>query len=178
MLYWGKELVFVKLSVDPVEQKSGRYSDCEADYIGSTALYARSKAAERDYHSSRGGNYADYAVEYERIVPVHQAGDRFSHEREPYSRARAGVAPRFVRAVEDIKQLAETFVIDSGTVARKLYSRPVLLARDADDAVADIFIAVFSAVVEKICHYPEKQFLSIHLEQHKNRPINHRSNFL
>jgi hypothetical protein len=82
------------------------------------------------------------------------------------------------RAVEDIKQLAETFVIDSGTVARKLYSRPVLLARDADDAVADIFIAVFSAVVEKICHYPEQQFLSIHLEQHKNRPINHRSNFL
>ncbi len=81
MLYWGKELVFVKLSVDPVEQKSGRYSDCEADYIGSTALYAQGKAAERDYHSSRGNNYADYAVEYQRIVPVHQAGDRFSHER-------------------------------------------------------------------------------------------------
>lgn len=71
MLYWGKELVFVKLSVEPVEQKSGRYSDCETDYIGSTALYARSKAAERDYHGGRGDNYADYAVEYERIVPVH-----------------------------------------------------------------------------------------------------------
>ena len=59
MLYWGKELVFVKLSVEPVKQKSGRYSDCETDYIGDAALYARSKAAERDYHSSRGDNYAD-----------------------------------------------------------------------------------------------------------------------
>lgn len=145
MLYCGKELVFVfvKLSVEPVEQKSGCYSDCETDYIGDAALYARGKAAERDYHSSRGDNYADYAVEYERIVPVHQAGDRLSHEREPYSRARAGVAPRFVRAVEDIKQLAETFVIDSGTVARKLYSRPVLLARDADDAVAISLLRYF-----------------------------------
>lgn len=94
-------------------------------------------------HGGRGDNYSDYAVEYERIVPVHQAGDRLSHEREPYSRARAGVAPRFVRAVEDIKQLAETFVIDSGTVARKLYSRPVLLARDADDAVAISLLRYF-----------------------------------
>ena len=60
--------VCIKFSVEPVEQKSGCYSDCEADYIGSTALYARSKAAERDYHGGRGDNYADYAVEYERIV--------------------------------------------------------------------------------------------------------------
>ena len=33
MLYWGKELVFVKLSAEPVEQKSGRYSDGILDYI-------------------------------------------------------------------------------------------------------------------------------------------------
>lgn len=139
MLYWGKELVFVKLSVEPVSKRAAAIPTARQIISAAQLFMSEAKLP----HGGRGDNYSDYAVEYERIVPVHQAGDRLSHEREPYSRARAGVAPRFVRAVEDIKQLAETFVIDSGTVARKLYSRPVLLARDADDAVAISLLRYF-----------------------------------
>ena len=69
-LYWGKELVFVKLSVEPVSKRAAAIPTAR-QIISATQLFMPEQSCRTGLSRGRGDNYSDYAVEYERIVSAH-----------------------------------------------------------------------------------------------------------